>query len=66
MVDCVEKRKIMNTTVSNTSNTVPGDWKSAVVNPFFKSKGSTTDPNNYREISVLLPFAKIFERLLSS
>lgn len=43
---------------------IPEDWKTAVVTPLFKNKGLTDDMNNYRGISVLPPFAKLFEKLL--
>jgi hypothetical protein len=40
---------------------VPSSWKIAKVTPLFK-KGSLSDPNNYRPISILPSLAKIFER----
>ena len=48
------------------SNSIPEEWKSAVVTPLYKNKGSRSDPNNYRGISVLSPVSKVFEKLLSS
>lgn len=42
---------------------IPADWKHATVTPIFKS-GSITDPSNYRPISVLPVFCKIFERAI--
>lgn len=47
------------------SHTIPDEWKSAVVTPLFKNKGSKTELKNYRGISVLSPISKVFERLLS-
>ncbi len=47
------------------SGSIPDDWKSALVTPLFKNKGKTTDLNNYRGISVLLPMAKIFEKVIA-
>jgi hypothetical protein len=41
---------------------VPDVLKRASITPIFKS-GAVTDPNNYRPISILSPFAKILERL---
>ena len=55
--------KIINSAISSCS--IPEDWKSALVTPLFKNKGKTTDLNNYRGISVLLPMAKIFEKVLA-
>ena len=48
-----------------TTNTFPEEWKSAVVTPLYKNKGSRTDLNNYRGISILSPVSKIFEKLIS-
>ena len=48
------------------TNTIPDEWKSAVVTPLFKNKGSKTEMKNYRAISVLSPISKVFERLLSN
>jgi hypothetical protein len=38
----------------------------AIVTPIFKNKGSNEELNNYHGISVILPIAKIFEKILSS
>jgi len=38
----------------------------ATVTPFFKGKGSRTDPSNYRPISVTCFLSKIFERCIKS
>ena len=46
------------------SATIPNDWKTAVVTPLYKNKGTADDMNNYRGISVLPPIAKLFEKLL--
>ncbi|CAF1084798.1 unnamed protein product [Brachionus calyciflorus] len=43
---------------------VPIEWKTAVVKPLFKKKGSNDDLNNYRAISILPPIAKLFEKLI--
>ena len=37
-----------------------------MVTPLYKSNGDSSDANNYRGISVLPPFGKIFEKLLSN
>ena len=47
-------------------NTIPNEWKTAVVTPIYKKKGDQCDINNYRGISVLPPLAKIFEKILAS
>ena len=56
--------KLFNFCIS--TNSIPDEWKSAVVTPLYKNKGSRADLNNYRAISVLPPIAKVFEKLLSS
>ena len=43
---------------------IPKDFKCAIAFPLFK-KGDSSSCDNYRGISVLSPFAKIFERLIS-
>ncbi len=48
------------------NNCIPNEWKFAIVTPLYKSKGELSDFNNYRGISVLTPFAKIFEKVLQS
>ena len=40
----------------------PSHLKNAIVAPIFKS-GSRNDPENYRPISILSIFAKLFEKL---
>ena len=49
--------------LSISSLTFPDQWKSAIVTPLFKS-GSTSDPNNYRPISVLPVISKLLEPLI--
>ncbi len=53
--------KIIN--LSLTTNTFPTSWKKANVTPIWKSKGSKSDPGNYRPISVTSIVARLFERL---
>ena len=56
--------KLFNEFIS--SGFIPDDLKKAVVTPIFKNKGSVTDINNYRGISVLPPIAKLLEKVLST
>ncbi len=49
--------------LSLSTLTFPDQWKSAIVTPLFKA-GSTSDPNNYRPISVLPVISKLLERLI--
>ena len=39
--------------MSLNTGQIPDDWKKVRVTPIFKNKGSNTDPNNYRPISVI-------------
>ncbi|CAF1037093.1 unnamed protein product, partial [Brachionus calyciflorus] len=47
-------------------NSIPFDWKTAVVTPLFKNKGDAEDVNNYRGISVIPPIAKLFEKIIAT
>ena len=42
----------------------PGDWKNAVITPVYK-KGSRLDCLNYRGISLMSIFGKVFARVLN-
>jgi Reverse transcriptase (RNA-dependent DNA polymerase)/Endonuclease-reverse transcriptase len=44
---------------------IPDAWKAATVIPIFK-KGASSDPNNYRPISLTSVFCKVFESVLKS
>jgi len=44
---------------------VPTDWKIAHVTPIFK-KGNSSDPSNYRPISLTSIFSKLMERMVVS
>ncbi|CAF1009815.1 unnamed protein product [Brachionus calyciflorus] len=46
------------------SCSIPNDWKTAIVLPLYKNKGSNDNLNNYRAISILPPMAKLFEKLI--
>ena len=45
---------------------MPLEWKIAHLSPDYKGKGSKSDINNYRPLSVLSPIAKIYEQLLAA
>jgi Reverse transcriptase (RNA-dependent DNA polymerase) len=55
--------RIMN--CSLTQGIVPKEWKKANVAAIWKTKGSKTDPSNYRPISVLPVIARIFEKAVA-
>ena len=50
--------------MSLNTGQIPDDWKKARVTPIFKNKGSNTDPNNYRPISVIGHIPKCFEKMV--
>ena len=43
---------------------VPDDWKFSRVTPVYKGKGSRSDKNNYRPISVISHVAKLVEKVI--
>ena len=57
------------TTIYNSSihnNIVPNSWKMAEVKAIYKQKGSKSDPNNYRPISVLPILGRTLEKLVAT
>ena len=52
--------------LSFSQGTVPISWKQANVCPVYKSKGSKSDPANYRPISILPVLARTLEKLAAS
>ena len=49
-----------------SSGMVPESWTVGVIKPLFKNKGSNNDPNNYRGISLLSCFGKLFTSLINN
>ena len=48
------------------SGHMPDDWCQSVIRPIYKNKGDPNDPNNYRGISLLSCFGKLFTSCLKS
>lgn len=44
---------------------IPEEWTIGKIKPIYKNKGDTTDPNNYRPITLLSCLGKLFTFLLS-
>ena len=44
---------------------MPDDWCQSVIRPIYKNKGDPNDPNNYRGISLLSCFGKLFTSCLN-
>ena len=47
------------------SGKVPEIWSVGLIKPIYKNKGSDSDPHNYRGISLLSCFSKVFTGLLN-
>ena len=48
------------------SGIVPSTWAIGLIQPHYKNKGSINDPDNYRGITILSCFGKLFTGLLNS
>ena len=48
-----------------TTGIVPDGWTVGVINPIYKNKGDVTDPANYRPITLLSCFGKLFTSILN-
>ena len=44
---------------------IPNTWAIGVIRPIYKNKGAKNDPNNYRGISLLSCFGKLFTSVLN-
>ena len=51
--------------LSVSTDVFPTDWKTALVRPIFKNKGSKNEPSNYRPISLLPAVGKILDKIQS-
>lgn len=63
LIPIIPLTKLFNYCLS--SNSIPDEWKATIVSPLYKNKGSRSDMNNYRGISIKAPVSKIFEKLLT-
>ena len=61
---CSSLTILFNMSLSNGE--IPNEWKKARVTAVYKNKGSKQDPNNFRPISVIGQFPKLFDKLVDS
>lgn len=62
---CLVPLSILFTCIFQDGN-VPQGFKKATVLPLFKKKGSRSDPANYRLLSNLSSYSKVFERIIKA
>ena len=48
------------------SGQIPTDWCLGIIQPIYKNKGSTSDPDNYRGITLLSCLGKLFTACINS
>lgn len=48
------------------SGIIPKTWTSGIIKPIYKNRGSSTDPANYRPISLLSCMGKLFTAVLNA
>jgi hypothetical protein len=46
------------------SGKIPNTWLADNIVPFYKNKGTTTDPKNFRPVTILSCFGKLFTSVL--
>ena len=48
------------------SGHVPDDWSQLIISPIYKNKGDRASPDNYRAITILSCFGKLFTAVLNN
>ena len=48
-----------------TSGVIPSSWTEGIICPIYKNKGDANNPDNYRGITVLSCFGKLFTSVLN-
>ena len=67
--NCPEKMIKLITKLFNIvldSGYIPTEWTIGILVPLYKNKGSTSDPDNYRGITLLSCFGKLFTATINS
>ena len=49
-----------------SSGIIPDDWSKGIISPIYKIKGDKANPNNYRRITILSCFGKLFTAVLNN
>ena len=49
-----------------TSGFIPDDWSQGIISPIYKNKGDKSNPDNYRGITILSCFGKLFTAVLNT
>jgi hypothetical protein len=49
-----------------SSGIIPDTWLAGNIVPFYENKGKQTDPKNFRPITILSCFGKIFTSVMSN
>ena len=45
---------------------MPDDWSQGIISPIYKNKGDKASPDNYRGITILSCFGKLFTAVLKN
>ena len=48
------------------SGKTPNEWSIGMIKPIYKQKGSCDDPNNYRGLTILSCFGKLFTSVINN
>ena len=51
--------------LSLSTNVFPSEWKQAIVTPLFKQRGNSSNPSNYRPVSLLHAVGKVLDSIVS-
>ena len=49
-----------------SSGLIPNEWSQGIISPIYKNKGDKANPDNYRGITILSCFGKLFTAVLNN